>query len=171
VGWQNTDAARVRIRDPFAPGLDNEALAAGLEWGRCDRVRDLICEICGQHEEKIMKVHVARDHVHLFVSIPPQVTISRLLQRLKRRISHHLLAHLPHLKKQFLGATPVGKRVFLLQFRQRNRRGDRKVHPRPKHRSRRGFPSRWLNPSSIYFLKPAWCGIHPGSILPAFGRS
>lgn len=27
-----------------------------------------------------MKGHVAKDHVHLFVSIPPQVTIRRLLR-------------------------------------------------------------------------------------------
>ena len=47
------------------------------------RVRDLIRDICGQHEVKIMKGHVSKDHVHLLVSIPPQVTISRLLQWLK----------------------------------------------------------------------------------------
>src|ERR1700729_4163005 len=29
------------------------------------RVRDLIREICGQHEVTIMKGHVAKDHVHL----------------------------------------------------------------------------------------------------------
>jgi putative transposase len=67
------------------------------------RVRDLIRDICGQHEVKIMKGHVAKDHVHLFVSIPPQVTISRLLQWLKGKTAHHLLAEFAHLKKQFWG--------------------------------------------------------------------
>jgi putative transposase len=67
------------------------------------RVRDLIRDICGQHEVKIMKGHVAKDHVHLFLSIPPQVTISRLLQWLKGKTAHHLLAEFPHLKKQFWG--------------------------------------------------------------------
>ena len=43
------------------------------------RTRDLIRDICGQHEVRILKGHVSRDHVHLLVSIPPQVTISRLL--------------------------------------------------------------------------------------------
>jgi REP element-mobilizing transposase RayT len=47
--------------------------------------------------------HVAKDHVHLMVSIPPQVTISRLLQWLKGKTAHHLLAEFPHLKKQFWG--------------------------------------------------------------------
>ena len=67
------------------------------------RVRDLIRDICGQHDVKILKGHVAKDHVHLFVSIPPQVTVSRLLQWLKEKTAHHLLAEFSHLKKQFWG--------------------------------------------------------------------
>jgi len=46
---------------------------------------------------------VARDHVHLFVSIPPQVTISRFLQRLKGKSSYKLLAEYSHLRKKFWG--------------------------------------------------------------------
>jgi len=56
------------------------------------RVRDLIRDICGQHEVQIVKGHVAKDHVHLMVFIPPQVTISRLLQWLKGKTAHHLLS-------------------------------------------------------------------------------
>ena len=69
------------------------------------RVRDLIRDIGAQHEVKIMKGHVAKDKddVHLFISIPPQVTISRLLQWLKEKTAHHLLAEFAHLKKQFWG--------------------------------------------------------------------
>jgi putative transposase len=50
-----------------------------------------------------MKGHVSKDHVHLLISLPPQVTISRLMQWLKGRTAHHLLAEFPHLKKQFWG--------------------------------------------------------------------
>jgi putative transposase len=46
---------------------------------------------------------VAKNHVHLFVSIPPQVSISRLVQRLKGKSSHHLLAEFAHLRKAFWG--------------------------------------------------------------------
>ena len=67
------------------------------------RVRDLIREICGQHEVTIMKGHVAKDHLHLFVSIPPQVTISRLIQWLKGKTAYKLLGEFPHLQKQFWG--------------------------------------------------------------------
>jgi len=34
------------------------------------RVRDLIRDICGQHEVSIMKGHVSKDHVHLLISLP-----------------------------------------------------------------------------------------------------
>jgi Transposase IS200 like len=45
------------------------------------RARDLMRDICAQHEVKILKRHVAKEHVHLFLSIPPHVTISRLLEQ------------------------------------------------------------------------------------------
>ena len=67
------------------------------------RVRDMIREICGQHEVTILKGHVAKDHLHLLVSIPPQVTISRLIQWLKGKTSYKLMGEFPHLQKQFWG--------------------------------------------------------------------
>ena len=67
------------------------------------RVRDLIREICGQHEVVIMKGHVGKDQVHLLVSVPPQVTISRRLQWLKGKTADNLLAEFPHLRKTFWG--------------------------------------------------------------------
>ena len=67
------------------------------------RARDMSREICGQHEVTIMKGHVAKDHLHLFVSIPPQVTIRRLIQWLKGKTAYKLLGEFPHLQKQFWG--------------------------------------------------------------------
>ena len=68
-----------------------------------ERVRELIRELCAVEDVTILKGHVARDHVHLFVSIPPQVTISRFLQRLKGKTSYKLLAEFMHLRKKFWG--------------------------------------------------------------------
>ena len=67
------------------------------------RGRDQIPDICGQHDVSIMKGHVSKGHGHLLVSLPPQVTISRLMQWLKGLTAHHPLAEFPHMKKQFLG--------------------------------------------------------------------
>src|SRR4030088_2747094 len=118
------------------------------------RVRDLIRDICGQHELSIMKGHVSKDHVHLLISLPPQVTISRLMQWLKGRTAHHLLAEFPHLKKQFWGRHLWARGYFCCSSG--NGRRHRKIHRRAEYRSGRGLQSRWLK--SIYFLKPAWCG-------------
>src|SRR3954467_3040183 len=67
------------------------------------RVRDLIREICGGMDVHILKGHVSKDHVHLLVSIPPQVTISRLVQRLKGKTAYKLLQEFGPLRKQFWG--------------------------------------------------------------------
>jgi REP element-mobilizing transposase RayT len=98
-------------------------------------VRDLIRDICGQHEVKIMKGQVAKDHVHSFVSIPPQVTISRLLQWLKGKTAHHLMAEFYAHQEAVLGAAPVGAGIFLLQFGECDPRGHSKVDRRTKHRA------------------------------------
>jgi putative transposase len=65
------------------------------------RVREVIRQSCREQEVEILKGHEAKDHVHLFVSSPPQVTTSRLVQRLKGKTSHHLLAEFAHLRKAF----------------------------------------------------------------------
>jgi putative transposase len=67
------------------------------------RVREVIRQVCRAEEVEILKGHVSKDHVHLFVSIPPQVTISRLVQRVKGKSSHALLAEFSHLRKASWG--------------------------------------------------------------------
>ena len=67
------------------------------------RVRDVLRQICGDHDVSILRGHVSKDHIHLLVSIPPQVTISRLVQRLKGKSAYVLLGEFPHLRKRFWG--------------------------------------------------------------------
>lgn len=67
------------------------------------RIRELIRQICREEDTEILKGHVSKDHVHLFVSIPPQVTISRLVQRLKGKTSNRLLSEFSHLRKLYWG--------------------------------------------------------------------
>jgi len=67
------------------------------------RVREVIRQVCRAEEVDILKGHISKDHVHLFVSIPPQVTISRLVQRVKGKSSHTLLNEYSHLRKAFWG--------------------------------------------------------------------
>jgi putative transposase len=52
-----------------------------------ERVRELIRQICKEQEVEILKGHVSKDHVHLFVSVPPYLSISKLVQYLKGKSS------------------------------------------------------------------------------------
>ena len=67
------------------------------------RVRDLIRELCGGLDVKIMKGHVSKDHVQLLVSIPPQVGVSKLMQRLKGKTAYKVMQEFPHIKKHYWG--------------------------------------------------------------------
>ena len=68
-----------------------------------NRVRDIVREICRREEVEIIDGYVSKNHVHLFVSIPPNVTISRFVQRVKGKTSYILLGEFAHLRKQFWG--------------------------------------------------------------------
>jgi putative transposase len=68
-----------------------------------ERVRELIRGICKEHEVEIIKGHVSKDHVHLFVSVPPHLSISKLVQYLKGKSSYKLLIENKQLSKEFWG--------------------------------------------------------------------
>jgi len=67
------------------------------------RVRDLIREICATYSVQIIRGHVSKDHVHLFISIPPQLSVSRIAQYLKGKTSRKILQENPKLNKSFWG--------------------------------------------------------------------
>ena len=67
------------------------------------RLRDLIREICRALEIDIVKGHVGADHVHLLLSVPPNLAPSRVMQAIKGKTSHHLLRDFRVLAKQFWG--------------------------------------------------------------------
>lgn len=77
------------------------------------RVRQLIREICAVEEVEILKGHVSRDHVHLLVGYPPQVAISKLVQRLKGKSSHALLQEYTELRRRFWGARLWARGYFV----------------------------------------------------------
>jgi putative transposase len=67
------------------------------------RVRDLIREICNTHNVAILRGHVSKDHIHLFISMPPQLSVSTMAQYLKGKTSRKLLQENPKLNKYFWG--------------------------------------------------------------------
>jgi len=65
--------------------------------------RELIREICRAHDVEIIKGHVSKDHVHLFVSVPPDISVSKLVQRIKGKSAYKLLQEFKGLNRQFWG--------------------------------------------------------------------
>jgi len=51
----------------------------------------------------ILSGAVAKDHVHMLVSIPPQVCISKLVQKLKGKSSYKLQREFTSLRKEYWG--------------------------------------------------------------------
>jgi putative transposase len=67
------------------------------------RARDIIRDICMQHDVIILKGHVSQDHVHLFVSAPPRLAVSTLMQYIKGKPSRKLQEEYPTLRKRYWG--------------------------------------------------------------------
>lgn len=67
------------------------------------RVRELVREICRANEIEILQGHVSRDHVHLFLSCPPDISPSKIMQYIKGKTSRKLMMEFTHLQKEFWG--------------------------------------------------------------------
>ena len=67
------------------------------------RLRELIIEICKRNEVEILQGHVSSDHVHMFLSSPPNLSVSKLVQYLKGKTSRKLMMEFRPIQKQFWG--------------------------------------------------------------------
>ncbi len=74
-----------------------------LEGEIAQRVRDIIREICKHLDVEILKGHVSKDHVHLFVSVPPHLSVSHLVQSIKGKSSWKMMAEFKTLSRKFWG--------------------------------------------------------------------
>ena len=67
------------------------------------RCREIIRQICSQERVDILKGAIGPDHVHMLLSIPPYIAVSRIVQHLKGESSRKLQMEFPQLGKQFWG--------------------------------------------------------------------
>ena len=77
-----------------------KGVMVGLVAERC---RELIRQVCKENEVEILKGHISKDHVHLLVSVPPVLSVSKLVQLMKGRSSRKLLLEDKNLQKQYWG--------------------------------------------------------------------
>jgi len=78
-----------------------------------ERTRELIRQICKEHGVEILRGHISKDHVHLFVSVPPHLAISKLVQYLKGKSSYKMLQENKQLSKEFWGRHLWGRGYFV----------------------------------------------------------
>jgi len=77
-----------------------KAVLVGILAERC---REIVRQICKENEVEIIKGHVSKDHIHLLVSVPPTLSVSKLVQLLKGTSSRKLLMEDKNLSKQYWG--------------------------------------------------------------------
>lgn len=91
------------LRPEISSGVDHQYRKPVLHGQVALRLRELIRQTCATMEVYIISGHVSVDHVHLLVSVPPNVAVSELVQRLKGRSSRRLLEEFGELSRQFWG--------------------------------------------------------------------
>jgi putative transposase len=67
------------------------------------RVQELIRLICKNNDVEILGGHVSKDHIHLLVSVPPHLSVSKLVQYLKGNTSYKLQQEFKELSKEYWG--------------------------------------------------------------------
>ena len=76
-------------------------------------MRQIIRDVCAELEVEIIKGHISGDHVHLFVSSPPHVSPSKLMQRVKGKASRKLMQEFSHIRKQCWGRNVWARGFFV----------------------------------------------------------
>ena len=67
------------------------------------RLRELVRQTCATLDVYIVSGHVSQDHVHLLVSVPPDLSVSDFVQRVKGRSSRRMMDEFNELQRQFWG--------------------------------------------------------------------
>ena len=67
------------------------------------RTRDLVRQVCDKNNIEIIKGNVSKDHVHLYISYPPKLSVSDIVKWLKGRTSRKIQEEFPQLGKRYWG--------------------------------------------------------------------
>ncbi|MBK1720303.1 IS200/IS605 family transposase [Thiocystis violacea] len=67
------------------------------------RIRDLIRQVCDQNDIQIIKCRVNKDHVHLYISYPPKLSVSDIVRLCKGRSSRKIQEEFSQLGKIYWG--------------------------------------------------------------------
>ena len=66
-----------------------------------ERIREIIIQTCQEFGVHIEKGVLSTDHVHMFISVPPQIALSKVMMRIKGRSSYKIQREFPELRKRY----------------------------------------------------------------------
>ena len=67
------------------------------------RIREIIRQICDLKDIQIIKGAVSKDHVHIYVSYPPKISVSEMVRFFKGRSSRKIQDEFRQLSKRYWG--------------------------------------------------------------------
>ena len=67
------------------------------------RLQAILRQVCAQNDVQILSGHISKDHVHMLVSVPPHLSVSKLIQYMKGNSSHKMQKEYKELNKQYWG--------------------------------------------------------------------
>jgi putative transposase len=74
-----------------------------LEGALRKRIGTIIRQLCKELGVQIVSGVLSREHVHMFVEIPPHLAVSDFVRRVKGRSSHRVQMEFPDLRKRYRG--------------------------------------------------------------------
>lgn len=80
----------------FCPKYRRPVLVDGVD----ERFKEIAWEVADEFGFEIAEMEVMPDHVHLLLSIDPQLSVHRAIKRIKGRSSHDLREEFPWLKSR-----------------------------------------------------------------------
>ena len=83
-----------------------------LKGAIAERVREIIRQVCAEQDVQIISGVLSSDHVHMFVSIPPKLSVSDFMRKVKGRSSHKVQMEFPQLRKRYWGRHFWGRGYF-----------------------------------------------------------
>src|ERR1700730_6798370 len=72
-----------------------------LDGALRERIRTIIRQVCKELGVQIVSSVLSREHVHMFVGIPPHIAVSEVVRGVKGRSSHRVQMEFPDLRKRY----------------------------------------------------------------------
>jgi len=77
-----------------------------------NRVRELIREVCKANYVDILSGSMSPDHIHLLVSVPPNISLSKAMQYVKGKSSRKVMMEFANIRKRYWGQHIWGRGYF-----------------------------------------------------------